>query len=279
MVQYAPAEIPLIVDMVDVDSEKFVEYSKRRRPGFLYEIEANRLRAIETSASARSKAVLLTTEAERQLFRSRVGDGNVRVMENGIDPEFFHPAADIPGCEMAGRDYAVFTGVMNYPPNAEAACWFARQALPEIRRLRPHFQFLIVGRSPSADVRALREIPGVVVTGTVADVRPYLRHASVSVAPLFLARGIQNKVLEALAMGKPVLASPAVMKTFGSNVPIGLRCCKTPAEYARELSRGLRQAGTSIRADVTARFRWREKLSVVDDELAQIFAAPAAGIR
>ncbi len=276
MVQYAPERIPLIVDMVDVDSEKFADYSRRRPPRFLFGMESNRLRAVEQAVSLRSSAVLLTTSGERQLLRRFVTGGNIRVMENGIDLEYFRPNVDAPPDGLAGRDYAVFTGAMDYQPNSEAVTWFARQVVPEIRRSRPGFEFFIVGRSPSPAVLALANCPGVLVTGAVPDVRPYFTHARVAVAPLFLARGIQNKVLEALAMGKRVLASPAVLKTFGRNPPLGLCCCSSPPDYVQQVSRCSKLSESSIRADVAKRFRWSEKLNVIDEELMRVFHMPMA---
>jgi polysaccharide biosynthesis protein PslH len=270
-VQHAPERVPLICDMVDVDSEKFADYSRRRRPSWLFAVESRRLRNIELTACSRSSAVLLTTAAEKKMLQTFARNANIRVMENGIDTGYFHPNAGIRPDRFHEHDYAVFTGVMDYPPNVEAVVWFARQVLPETRRSRPEFKFIIVGRSPSSEVRSLQTSPGVVVTGTVPDVRPYLRDATVAVAPLFLARGIQNKVLEALAMGKRVLASQAVAGTFGQSLPLGLCRCDTPLDYVRELTNPSTPSESSIRADVAERFRWRDKLNVIDEELSRVF--------
>jgi glycosyltransferase involved in cell wall biosynthesis len=106
----------------------------------------------------------------------------------------------------------VFTGTMDYPPNVDAVVWFATNVLPIIRRAHPNARFFIVGSNPSEDVKCLTKLDGVTVTGRVADVRPYIFHATASVGPMRIARGIQNKVLEAMAMGKPVIVTPGALE-------------------------------------------------------------------
>jgi sugar transferase (PEP-CTERM/EpsH1 system associated) len=129
---------------------------------------------------------------------------------NGVDARYFDPAAVAAG-QTPGLA-VVFTGTMSYRPNADAVCWFAREVLPAVRRTVPEARFVIVGRQPSPAVRRLAGAPGVAVTGAVPDVRPYLAGAALAVCPLRLARGVQNKVLEAMAMGRAVVASPAALE-------------------------------------------------------------------
>ena len=127
-------------------------------------------------------------------------------MCNGVDADYFSPDPARPSPYLADELPVVFTGAMDYLPNVDAVTWFTQEVLPDILKRWPHARFHIVGRSPTAEVLALAG-ERVAVSGTVPDVRPYLQHAAVVVAPLRIARGIQNKILEAMAMARPVIAS------------------------------------------------------------------------
>jgi glycosyltransferase involved in cell wall biosynthesis len=168
---------------------------------------------------------------------------------------------------------------MNYFPNADAACWFARECLPGLRRRVPGAGFLAVGRNPSAAVRKLGALPGVRVTGKVADVRPYLRGASAVVAPLRMARGIQNKVLEALAMGRRVFASSAVCDTLAPRLPHGVVRCDAPEEWigalAAEFARPP-EPDPAIRRAARERFSWERNLDPLIEAVESALARPAA---
>lgn len=197
-----------VLDLVDVDSEKWRAYAERSPwpSSWVYALEARLLGRFEQMAANMFAAVLLVSEAEASLFRSLGGrEDTVLGLSNGVDLEYFSPDA-VRGEPAAGR--TVFCGAMDYPPNVEAAAWFARSVLPLVRREIGHAAFTIVGANPTARVLALGELPGVRVTGAVEDVRPFLAQAALSVAPMRLARGVQNKILEAMAMGKAVLATP-----------------------------------------------------------------------
>lgn len=204
MAQYVPAGQPFVMDFVDMDSAKFAAYADDAREPMRWMMrrEARKLAAFEREVAARARASLLVSEAEAELFRRTSDADRVVAIENGIDTDFFDPAGVAP-VEQAGPTI-VFTGQMDYRPNIDAVRWFADEVLP----LVPEARFAIVGRSPTAAVRAL-ESERVVVTGEVADVRGWIAAAGVVVAPLLLARGIQNKVLEAMAMARPVVASTA----------------------------------------------------------------------
>ena len=147
------------------------------------------------------------SDAEGRLFQQAGGGGRVAVVGNGIDTDLFDPAARFRRIEAMG-ELIVFTGQMDYPPNIDAVRWFAESIFPHIRLAHPRARFAIVGRNPTAEVKALEKRDEVIVTGEVADVRGWLTAASVVVAPLKLARGVQNKVLEAMAMARAVVATP-----------------------------------------------------------------------
>ena len=205
----------LIVDLVDVDSAKFEAYARdasgpKRR---LLEREAALVRREEERLARIADRTLLVSEAEAALLQSRVSDSSsvrIAALGNGIDPDLFDPMRTAPhaGLEATEGPHLVFTGQMDYPPNVAAALRVARAILPQVRKVYPAAQFHVVGRSPGADLRGLDGKAGVRVWGEVAAVQPFLAAADLVVAPLTLARGVQNKVLEAMAMARPVLLTP-----------------------------------------------------------------------
>ncbi len=268
---HAPPPVPLILDMVDVDSEKWMAYAASRVPGFLFAAEGRRLRALESSLGARSRCVFLSTVRESNLYRGIAPDARVLTMENGVDTAYFDPSLPLPAAGPRGA--FVFVGAMDYFPNVEAVRWFASAVLPSLRERRPGAEFVIVGRNPKPAVTALGRINGVTVTGSVPDVRPYLAAAAAVVAPLRIARGIQNKVLEALAMGKRVLVSPAISETLGPELPTGVTVCGEVADYCTALASlpvGPAPADRVIREGVRRRYCWEDNMERLDAELGAI---------
>lgn len=258
-----------IVDLVDVDSAKWTAYaSEHRWPlSSVYRREGRRLLAFERAAVARSAAGVLVTRAETQLF-GRLAPGcseRVHAVENGVDSAYFAPAADRPSPFAAGETPIVFTGAMDYWPNVDAVSWFAREVLPRVRQARPEARFYVVGMNPAAEVRALAADPAVVVTGPVDDVRPFVQHAAVVVAPLRVARGVQNKVLEAMAMARPVVASVAAAEGLRPTVAAELEVAADAEEFTRRLlamldpARG-HEIGARARARIVAEYSWRASL-------------------
>lgn len=220
MAQYLPAQTrhgPLhrVLDLVDVDSEKWRQYAAGRRTprGWIYRREAVLLRRYETDMARRFDKVLLVSPAEAELFRRCAPElaHKVDFFSNGVDSKYFSPEDAIP-CPYDRQPTLVFTGAMDYRPNIDAAIWFAQHVLPAVQKQYPAVQFHIVGARPSPNVQSLGRLGGVHVSGTVADIRPYLQHATLVVVPLQIARGIQNKVLEAMAMAKTVIATPEAME-------------------------------------------------------------------
>ena len=196
----APARVR-VMDLVDVDSAKWAAYAAGATgpQRWLYLTEARRVGRLERRVLRTCDHVVLVSQAEAARLNSRTP--NVLAVSNGVDLEYFTPSP------LPVEPSLVFTGSMDYRPNVEGVCWFVREVWGEVRRTLPAATFTIVGRNPTAAVRALAETPGVVVTGAVPDVRPYLAAARVAVAPLRIARGIQNKVLEAMAAGRPVVGT------------------------------------------------------------------------
>ncbi|HEY8610227.1 MAG TPA: TIGR03087 family PEP-CTERM/XrtA system glycosyltransferase, partial [Roseomonas sp.] len=215
MAPYAMGAMPpgtrRVLDMVDVDSEKWAAYAMGAKPPMrqVWAREARTLLAFERRAAAAFDRTLFVSEAERRRFATLAPEVAARTgyVENGVDLRRFDPAASYAN-PFGPAPAIVFTGTMDYRPNVEAVEWFAREVMPLLRQRDPAPEFHIVGANPAPAVAALAALPGVHVTGRVPDVRPYLAHAAVAVAPLRIARGIQNKVLEAMAMARPVVASP-----------------------------------------------------------------------
>ena len=225
---YVPAALRdrAYLDMTDVDSEKFAQYARAGRgPGrWLHALEARRLRRLELDAVAGFAGTCLVTEREMQSLLPDLDAAARRrlvAIPNGVDTTLFCPPA--PGTDprdalpederehLAGDGpNLVFTGVMNYPPNVDAAIWFAHEVLPRVRQRHRTARFIVVGARPDARVRALAAIDGVRVTGFVARSVPYFHAASVGVLPLRIARGIQNKALEAMACALPCVATRTV---------------------------------------------------------------------
>jgi polysaccharide biosynthesis protein PslH len=216
MGQYVPAGFAgrLIVDLCDVDSAKFESYAKQRTgPRAWIDAREARLLAIEEARlAARADATLLVSDAEAALLRARIGSSraNIVALGNGIDTALFDPGATAPHPGIANESgpHLVFTGQMDYPPNVAAAVRAAQAIMPIVRERHASARFHVVGRAPSAEVRALDGVHGTRVWGEVPDVRPFLAAADLVLAPLSLARGVQNKVLEAMAMARPVVLTP-----------------------------------------------------------------------
>ena len=196
-------EVRAIVDLVDVDSQKWLDYaSVSRGPRtWLYRTEARRLRLLEQQLPTWAHAVTLVSEAETQIYREFCAPGPVHTISNGVDLDYFQP------CPVENEQGCVFVGALDYRPNVDGICWFCNEIWPEIHRQRPSLVLRLVGRNPVPAVSRLAEIPGVEVVGQVPDVRPYVNQAAVAIAPLRIARGVQNKVLESLAMGKATAVS------------------------------------------------------------------------
>ncbi|MFM9978542.1 MAG: TIGR03087 family PEP-CTERM/XrtA system glycosyltransferase [Sphingomonadaceae bacterium] len=251
MAAYVPRDFAgrFVMDFVDMDSAKFAAGNWGER------FEARRLRAWEIVTARRADVSLFVSAAEQALFKCEAGlRGNV--LENGIDLDRFDLGLAFDRPEEAAR--IVFTGQMDYAPNIAAVTDFVRDALPHIRQRVPDADFAIVGRAPTAAVRALTG-EGVIVTGEVPDTRPWLAAADVVVAPLRLARGVQNKVLEAMAMGKAVVASPQAAEGIDAVAGCHLQVAADPVDAVVALlqNAAARAAmGSAARERMVARYGW-----------------------
>ena len=275
MAQYVQGvpDLRTLVDFVDMDSAKWTQYAANHRwpMSWLYRREGSRLLAFERAVAQRATHSFFVTENETELFFRSAPECNGRVdaMCNGVDAEFFSPAHAFPSPYPSGEIPLVFTGAMDYWPNIDAVTWFATEILPQMLQRRLDLKFYIVGRSPTPAVMALAG-ERVVVTGTVDDVRPYLQHARVVVAPLRLARGIQNKVLEAMAMGVPVVASQECSEPVDAVPERDFLTAGTVEDYQRQIECLLQSPdradamGKAAREQVLARYSWDAHLSNID---------------
>jgi len=252
-----------VMDFGDVDSAKFAQYGEEGAGPMRWvnRREAAKLFDFERATAARADLSLFVSEAEAALFRGKTGLGNIRALSNGIDVDHFDPDADFPRLEKAGP-LILFTGQMDYAPNAAAVAWFAREVLPHVQRAR----FVIAGRNPLPSVRALAG-ERVAVTGGVADMRSWLAAADVVVAPLKLARGIQNKVLEAMAMARPIVASPEAFEGIEAVARRDLLVADDAAATAEAVNLLLADPnraaaiGAAARLQMEQAYRWEARLA------------------
>jgi polysaccharide biosynthesis protein PslH len=249
MGQYVPADFAgrVIVDLCDVDSAKFEAYARDHgSPRRWIDAREGRLLAVEEARLVgRADATLLVSRAEAELLRERVHlpGADIRAVGNGIDTALFDPQVTAPHPELVAETgpHFVFTGQMDYPPNVAAAIRAARSIMPLVRDRHPHARFHVVGRAPTAEVRALEYANGTRVWGEVPDVRPFLAAADAVLAPLSIARGVQNKVLEAMAMARPVVLSGEAATGIGG--VDGVHYAVAPDD------RGLAEAALALCAD------------------------------
>lgn len=223
MAQYIPASFKgrVVMDFVDVDSAKFESYaaSGSAPMKWIHHREGRLLRNFEHDVAKNTDFSLFVSEAEAELFRNRLGQmpETVRSMGNGIDFTYYDPGEVQAVARNANSPMILFTGQMDYPPNVEAVRSFSGDAMPIIRQTHPDAEFVIAGRAPTGDVMRLDGSNGTKVVGAVDDIRQWLAAADVVVAPLRIARGIQNKVLEAMAMNKPVVVSSTAAQGIEAN--------------------------------------------------------------
>ena len=268
-----------IVDLVDVDSEKWRAYAAK---GFgpmrwLYRREARKVLALERKVAHVADWSTFVSDAEAALFRRLVPDRAEAIVgiSNGVDCAYFDPAGGFPAPYNVGVPNFVFTGTMDYVPNVDAVTWFASEILPPIRRTLPTAQFHIVGANPAPAVQALSKIKDVHVTGRVPDVRPYLANASAAVAPMRIARGIQNKVLEAMAMARPVIVTSDALEGIAAQPDSELLLADTADAFAAAAQRLAsdvtegRRIGAAARQRVLTAFSWEGRLQGFDQLLAR----------
>ena len=265
----------LVVDLTDVDSEKWRAYSATGSGPMraVYRREWRQTAALEGRIAREAEASLFVSTQEAALFQSQHPSeaDRIHAISNGVDHAYFDPAHTTER-PFDDRPHYVFTGTMDYRPNIDAVDWFARAILPLVQSRLPGAQFIIVGANPVQAVQALSQLPGVSVTGRVPDVRPYFAHAAACVAPMRIARGIQNKVLEAMAMARPVIVTADALEGIDAIPSAEVLLANSPDEFAVACLKALEPASASIgqaaRRRVLQDYTWSERLHGLDRLLA-----------
>jgi sugar transferase (PEP-CTERM/EpsH1 system associated) len=246
----------------------------------VYRYEAKQLLRYERQVARDYDASLFVSAPEAELFRTLAPESSPKIghFSNGVDTDYFSPEQQHPSPYAPGERALVFTGAMDYWPNIDAVKWFASEVFPLIRERTggemSDARFYIVGSRPAPAVQALAQQPGIVVTGTVPDVRPYIAHAAVAVAPLRIARGVQNKVLEAMAMATPVVVSPQALEGIDAVPGSELVLADAPGAFAdacAALLEGQADASAAIgraaRAKVQRQYSWSSNLACIGESL------------
>jgi polysaccharide biosynthesis protein PslH len=227
-------DVPKLLDFGDMDSHKWIEYANYKPIplSWGYRLEGEKMKLAERRLAKRFDLCTATTRAEWQTLESYATGAMTDWFPNGVDSEFFAPAN-----EPYDPDTLSFIGRMDYYPNQECMSRFCDQVWPLLQAHRPNLKLLIVGADPSPAMRQLGERPGITVTGSVPDVRPYVRKSAVMVAPLAIARGTQNKILEAMAMGVPVVTSRVAAGGVDAEPGAHLVVADAPSEQAAAITK------------------------------------------
>lgn len=258
-----------VIDFVDVDSDKWRQYAQKKSgiAKWFYQREHRLLARYEDMICQKFNYSLFVSPDEAALFKSRQplsAHPKVHGMLNGVDVEFFSPEVTFSDLEnLKEQQFISFTGAMDYWANADAVVWFVKNVWGKISNEYPELKFYIVGGNPSKEVMSLSIVPGVIVTGRVKDVRPYIKYAKFVVAPLRIARGIQNKVLEAMAMNKAVVVTQMAMEGINAPESNAVRIANEAPAYSQQctdlLATELKQVAN--RQWIMQHFTWQQTLA------------------
>lgn len=281
MAQYlldaAPRPARIVIDYCDVDSDKWRQYAQTCSwpMSWMYRREARTLLEYDRRVAREVDAGTFVAAPEVTLFNSLSPDtaAKIHAVGNGIDTEYFSPAEDYDSPYDDGGPVLIFTGAMDYWPNVDAVSWFATEIFPRVRDKVAGVRFYIVGANPSDDVRDLAGQDGVFVTGRVADMRPYFSHADAAVTPMRIARGVQNKVLEAMAMGKPTVTTPTALAGIDARPDRDVILADSAESFAARTVFALRDPaardiGANGRRFVVSECGWEARLSGYDSLIA-----------
>lgn len=283
-----------IMDFVDVDSDKWAQNARRARfpASWIYAIESKRMKQYEIMIAQEFAHSVFITENERKLFESFARPRHITVIPNGVDHGYFkrdcfaQPSAGLAmtngenGAGLAMTPLGatvnlIFTGAMDYLANVDAVAYFCHTIMPLIKKDAPNLKFYIVGNNPTRAVKDLTKNKDVFVTGYVQDIRPYLRKADICVVPLRIARGIQNKILEAMSMELPVVSLSAAAKNLEVSPGTDIFIEDKPQDFAYrviQLSKdpALRaRIGKNARETILCRYDWRNNLRKIEDIIAK----------
>lgn len=244
-----------IMDFCDLDSDKWLQYSQSKKfpANLLFKTEASRLLKFEKKINQTFDQSIFVSDKEAELFSSYFPAAkNIRVIPNGVDHEFFNPAS-VKLARPFPSPMIMFSGAMDYYANIDGVTWFAEKIFPEIKKKIPKIKFYIVGSNPAPAVKALEKDPSIIVTGFVKDIREYYKAADLCVIPLRIARGVQNKVLEALSMEKSVISTSPAVQGIRSDVRNVLKVEDDPVEFAKKIVNLLLNSKESVEGEKVAR--------------------------
>jgi sugar transferase (PEP-CTERM/EpsH1 system associated) len=280
----AASAVPVLYDSVDCISLYLrQQWSTARRPwhkAFLYS-ELQKVRRYEREALAAFDQVVITSARDRDALMDLRGRlHKIQVIPNGVDTHYFAPLAS-----PRTSDALVFCAKLDYYPNAHAIRWFCQEVLPHIWQVRPQTRLTIVGSNPPGSVLRLSADQRITVTGYVPDVRPYLGMAAVALAPLRVAAGMQNKVLEALAMEAPLVATSPACHVLNAVPDVHLLVADDARDYAAAVLRLLedpaqgRRLGHTGRQFVERHFSWSAAADSLTDLYHAMVAAQGSQVR
>ncbi len=268
--QHLVNNVHLVMDFIDMDSQKWSQYASRE--GFplsiIYSREASKLFKYEQKIECVFKQLFIVSEAEKKLFQELIPTEKITAISNGVDLDFFNP--EFHSDKHLPSPSLVFTGAMDYWPNIDGAIWFVENVLPLIKLSFPDVIFYLVGSNPSSELNKLEANEGVVITGFVDDIRDYIQQADVCVIPLRIARGIQNKVLEAMAMGKAIVSTPEAAEGLNIDLEKDISIKNEADSFADEVISLLSNRDKTVKLGINARkvveknYSWELNLSTLD---------------
>lgn len=273
MAQYVlKAKTRLLADFVDADSKKWDDLHEKSQfiKRFVYGMESKRIRKVEKRILNTAGSSIITTDYEKSLLLKIAPNAQLEVVKNGVDLERF----SAPG-QLSKKQQILFIGVMNYQPNVDAVVYFAKEIWPIIQHEKKDLEFCIIGTDPIKEVKKLSYIKGVRVVGHVKDIKDYYAQAKLMVAPFRIARGIQNKVLEAMAMEIPVVGTKKIKKAIGATKKEGLLGSDDPEEFAKMIIDLLKddqrreRLGAAAREFVKKNYRWEHSFQLLDNIIQQ----------
>jgi sugar transferase (PEP-CTERM/EpsH1 system associated) len=275
-----PSQLPVVIDFVDADSAKWIQYSKSGSflRSWFYAREGNSLARYEEKIAREFNLCFVATQQEAV----DLGGGrcrSVEVVHNGVQTPPSLDSSKLPEDIRRLQPYALFVGTMSYRPNVDAVQYFVEEILPLVRQTHPAMRFVIVGRDPTPDVKKLSQVRGVVVTGSVPDVHPFLAGAAMAVAPFRIAQGVQNKVLEALASGVPIVLTSKPARGISDPAKQFLLVADTPADFAATMRSVLedpqiRQKSLAAAPDLQKSLSWEPTLSRMECLLLELASIP-----
>jgi len=267
--------IQRVIDFVDVDSDKWAQYGKKQTwpMSSIYARESQCLLSFERQIAKEFDVNYFVSETEARHFKSLAPESINKVdhFNNGVDTDYFSPLKVFENPYKNGLKIVTFTGAMDYWANVDAVVWFANAIFPQIVAQNSNCNMYIIGSSPTEQVKSLGKRKNIIVTGRVPDVRPYLSYADISVAPLRIARGVQNKVLEAMAMSCMVVASPEAAEGISANPGTDFVIADNANKFASAclnlLENPNNQMCTNARRCIIENYSWPTNLAKLQNSL------------